>query len=641
MMSDLEKFSQIISQNTKCFRLNKVAEYIQKEHDYQLVNLSRLFWKNQSFNQHWKNQLIEYQEYRSLEVNNIKKFLTSRVIGDSAFSLLDDNRPNLYPSARCRVVEVDGQVKLHVLSLDNILPRDYYARFSLNTPLQSPEFTSNSQSDEPEAIPSAGILHCDDLKSFNISKHSVVSNKEITVYDYTTSDLVESINLAQLYVTKDENEVIRLFVLDEDGYQEINARVNSLANPLRNSVDELGLLHLIDTQRYPVGVSFDNIFFSNTESYFPGLYIGSLIISPRCWTVNISDVSHIKTLQLKLREICNAEKVVLHLNSSNVLVDISSEDDLVIILSAGESKGHIHLSEYLSPPNDQINHEIIVPLNHTWNNAISVDSNLHLPAVETLNVDSSWVYVRMYCDQYQYLLVLDRLKGKLFKNIESDWFFIAYEDAIGFHLRLRIKAGDKSEEILLKTALVEAISKDEIQQLLHEYSFAKYKPEYLKYSLNNLQQFEILFCRESQALLDAIHKIVGCEQQRLSYGISRVIGNLRHIFNDNALVISFLRDIVDEHLTVISKNGAVRKRLVKNFKNKRNIITEQVEDYLGNSQFGTVNLATKREPIKHLLHTICNRVFADITFEKEITTYYFALRLVSKWHFQKSGSEKI
>jgi hypothetical protein len=49
----------------------------------------------------------------------------------------------------------------------------------------------------------------------------------------------------------------------------------------------------------------------------------------------------------------------------------------------------------------------------------------------------------------------------------------------------------------------------------------------------------------------------------------------------------------------------------------------------------------KREAIKHFIHTICNRVFADITFEKEIMTYYFALRLVSKWHFQQLGNDEV
>lgn len=633
MISELDKFSQSISQYANCFRLNKVADYLQKEYDYQLVNLSRLFWNSDSFNKYWQNQITEYQEYRSQEISNIKKLLTSSGFENFLFSSIN-NELNLYRSARCRVVEVDGQVKLQVLSLDNILPNDYYSRFTLNAPLQSQDLYSSSQADTTKP-PSVGILHCDDLKAFNISKHAAVTgSKEITVYDNTACDQVESIKLDQLYIAKDRDKLVRLFVINKNGFQEINARINSLANPLRNSIDEVKLLYFIDRQKYPTGVSFDTIFNSNTESHFPRLEVGSLVISPRCWTVSIRDISQIGALQSKLIEICNDERAILCLESSKVLIDLRSEDDIAIVLSAGKKRGYVHLSEYLPPPNNQINHEIIVPLNHK-NNTIPIQNDLHLPALEPLNVDPNWIYIRIYCNQYQYLLLLQKIGMKFFVNNEHDWFFIVYEDEVGFHLRLRIKLRKKDEEAIVKMSLVKAISEEIFQHLVHEYTFTRYKPEYLKYGLNEIHQFETLFYQESQSLLNVIHEIIECEQKRLAFGISRIIGNVKLLFNENDLVVFFLRDIVDEHLNASAKKEIIRKQLAKSFQNQRDFIAKQVEYYLENSCFVPIKHITELEGVKHFLHTICNRVYADITFEKEIMTYYFALRLVSKWDHHK------
>jgi len=373
-------------------------------------------------------------------------------------------------------------------------------------------------------------------------------------------------------------------------------------------------------------------------SFLPRIRIGSLILFPAQWTLDISrfkllkDINEWNLIFLKwVKDFSLPQYVYMITKGSRILVDIKSngQRDFIFQHMKKVQENTIKFMESTITEKTKYITEIIIPVINPEENKSNLTFELstktkYVPRENKVRlIGESWFYFKIYLDYpnvEHFFNELYTMKQK-HKALFNSFFFIRFADP-HFHIRLRIYKSDSHFIQNYLPVLLEWLKELSLRKIITNYKLENYVPEVERYGGEALiSLIEDIFFEDSNMVLDWLRK-----------------SSEKDITNEEFAVINILQILKDfkldlkDQFNLFNKNNKLKgfyedskKFYLDNKKSKlvslNNIRSEKISKFsVEYSEIYNTDNTLLYSIIDSLLHLHCNRVGLDKSAELKVRT---------------------
>lgn len=506
----------------------------------------------------------------------------------------------------------------------------------------------------------ADILHLPESRTGNI-----LFRKKI--YDYHISYLANSrlddefvINIQDINIEIIENEV---FLFSKKHNKYIIPRLNNAHNYNSSTLPIYRFLCDVQNQSNIKGLSFNFGKILNNISVFPRVIFRNIIVFPKMWVIENSDLEQLKHNFSKkhFKTKFDLPKIFLFVNGDNHLfVNIDNELSILCFLDEIKDNKRIVLREYFFPSDNVKNtkgevcsNEFHLPLINNMKDLKTPKKENFIKSKNSFPIGDDWLYFKIYGGNK----ILEKiLINNIYKfidefNLDIDkWFFIRYfDEEYGYHLRLRfLSYNDISRKKILDNFIKE-INYYIKNEYIYKFSIDTYRRENSRYVIEgyDIEHSESFFYHDSNYILEIL------KLANINDDLKIIVGmlNIEYLFNALEYNIDQKIEFTDslresfyiefghqkEHLNFFKNKYRENKKLIDDifpfysksniYENlneiheKRNFKITNIFNILKKNDFQKVNFI-----LSSYIHMSVNRLFLKDNRWNEFMIYDFSLR---------------
>ncbi|GAA4763149.1 MULTISPECIES: lantibiotic dehydratase [Flavobacterium] len=503
----------------------------------------------------------------------------------------------------------------------------------------------------------AEILHLPESRTGNILFRKKIYDYNISYLANSTLDEEFEINIQDINIEIIENIV---FLVSKKHNKYIIPRLNNAHNYDASTLPIYRFLCDVQNQSKIRGLSFNFGKILNNISVFPRVVYKNIILFPKTWVLENSDINYIKEIFSKkiFETKFKLPKIFLLINGdNNLFVNLDNELSVQCFLDEIKKSNRIILREYFFPSDNIKNINGEVCSNEFHLPFINKNKGLKAPKKENvvktkdfLTDDNDWVYFKIYGGNKILEKILtsdiDAFANKFSSDIEK-WFFIRYyDDEYGHHLRIRFLSPTDSSRKNILYNFINEINYYVKNEYVYKFSIDTYRRENSRYVIKNFD----IECSESFFHYDSIYILSILKLPNINNDLKHIIGmlNIEYLLNavdynieqklefTSNLRKSFYKEFGEQknHAEFLKDKYRNNKNLIDSlfpfYSNsndypelheihaKRNIQTKNIFDILKNNEFSDINFI-----LSSYIHMSLNRLFMKDNRWNEFIVYDF------------------
>lgn len=328
--------------------------------------------------------------------------------------------------------------------------------------------------------------------------------------------------------------------------------------PLYKLLNYINFEKVGDTLNFSWG-NLDNLF-----EYFPRIVYKNVILSLQTWKLDFKNeiLNEKKIQEIKSKYQLPDEILVSHKGSDGIYFNLLEHYDRQNFISFCKNKNSISVKEYIfnkgneTPVRDASGSGYaneflaIAYIDKSKQYGTFNKSYFNLP---NYKFGDEWIYAKIYIDEFisdTYLIELvNDIKRELLKpHLIDVFFFIRYYDSMP-HIRVRFKLNKHSENNYKKIIDILNKNRNIVKDIfVPKIEYSVYKPEYLRYGVDRIDELEKLFFIDSMLVINFI-----ASQKELR---SRIILSMKWAL----YVLECLNFSYEEKLVIINNNKEGLKR---------------------------------------------------------------------------------
>jgi thiopeptide-type bacteriocin biosynthesis protein len=213
---------------------------------------------------------------------------------------------------------------------------------------------------------------------------------------------------------------------------------------------------------------------------------------------------------------------------------------------------------------------------------------------------SEWVYAKLYVPVHAADDLLVRNVSPLVEDLRRKlsvdrWFFVRYDDAMGFHVRLRLHS-DSSNATALRESFLFAAEQWFRDDRITRYVLDTYDPEYERYGgVENLEATERFFTYDSDTCLALLKSLSYDDDARVAAAVESF---LKWLLTD--------RTLLERALVVFEKTG--RQKIAKADREALRKLRDLSVDESEHSGLPDLLRTTNADSLAAFFHMHCNRL---------------------------------
>lgn len=306
----------------------------------------------------------------------------------------------------------------------------------------------------------------------------------------------------------------------------------------------------------------------NNAVYLPRVKFKNVILSKETWNLRIAEKDleneskFFKKFNELHSELCLPNLFEVSKGDQTITIDLSIKFSRKIFYKYSKKRfGHIRIEESFNKNLDN-NNELILSLFNERNSASyefkasSIDwcTSSNRSNIEFLG--ESWIYVKVYLNYSAVSKFLDLFNNLAVKN-KINFFFIRYEDAEGFHLRIRVQ-NDFNNYTKLFSFLNGLLIKFFKDGLIYSYKYDNYYRELDRYGPDTIELSEAIFVQESQ-ILQELWSLERGEEFELLFILKMVIDYLSVFYQTD----DQLEEVISQSAFAFKMEFEENKELIK------------------------------------------------------------------------------
>ncbi|WP_404348164.1 lantibiotic dehydratase [Sutcliffiella horikoshii] len=345
-----------------------------------------------------------------------------------------------------------------------------------------------------------------------------------------------------------------------------------------NFVEQKPLLFLSLFGKYisevPANINLGRL---KTLSYLPRIQYKNIIISPRRWTIPVSELKDDPRLRLKqLAEEHSLNDQYIYLLDGDktlpIMLHTAIGQELVLDAVKRTSKYSNYLTFIEAP---ELNDTLADKRNYVKDYIVTVPpspktSGRKTPAEDVGTyeklIEHEWEYYKIFYHQNQKQAVLNSCLDSLYQSKFSEVFYINYMDVPGQpHLRMRYKKGGDLEG---NNSLVKTLENLRRNELVKDYSIHLFEPEHSRYGgRTTSKEAYRYFCQETMVGFQLNQDKKWNMIKETEQGIISMLFTLFDFHDNYESAVAYLEQL---HMHVQEN---INKDYLKKFKSNRNFYT--------------------------------------------------------------------
>ncbi|NEZ46346.1 hypothetical protein FDF74_03855 [Clostridium niameyense] len=464
----------------------------------------------------------------------------------------------------------------------------------------------------------------------------------------------------------------KIYIKSRKHNKKIKIITDNMLNPnLNNNIIKL-LKYICETyEEYPEN-RLSSLITNLNYKYIPRIYFEDIIVSPRKWIIDKTDIKSTNyeefKKQLKLNQMIYKMDSVLYITcfDNRIIVNLDKDEYIRILYAEFKKSKKLEFNEVEKGllegtivkdlrDNEYVNECIfsIIKVNNKQNQKqLSFKNNIIL-ADENRNFllcEDGWIYFKLYGVDNRENEILTIFLHQLLKDLNNvDHFFLRYADDKGSHLRIRIKFENEKRANEKLPQIIQWVRELMNKKVANSIIFDVYEREINRYGGKEIiESCEKVFFQDSITVEKILSKYDLTLKNNIEkiyiFGIVSILKNLTKDINEMFLIIDtckfnniyrhqyrekhkqyirFIQDLLDEKVEKyldIYPEFLEEKKVLNQFQKKMD------KQFLNNR-----NTNDKVSIILSIIHMYCNRV----TGKREYENKYLEITRNSLYHIIK------
>lgn len=441
------------------------------------------------------------------------------------------------------ILELCNEDNYLISGLHNSSPVRLIARFSgMNDDID--EFIEDlikQQNNFDENIIYAQIKFFESTKAMNILSQKNLVGHSISLFT-VQNDESELIELSDLYIGVIDRELILYS-------KKLGKRIIPILHSAHNFANSTNWLYqLLCSMQRGIDKDIGWNWGKYEENFFlPRITYKKFILKKARWRISKNIYKNIKRHELPEFLVLWGLPEIFMLKKGDQELVILKNNTLCLDLFWMEMQKsrEIMIEEFISPKGKSKSQQIIVPLLRDVVKKLK-HVKIYTDINESRNIDywNDWLYIKFYVNENKLKSVLLEMYRSL-KNMGLNFFYVFYRDP-DFHIRLRIRGGDKNG--LFFSFLPNLIGSFRYHELLKKYSVEPYDRELERYDPDFIENTELLFCSNSVLCLE-IKELFDGDLFELAFVYTWYI--LKNTYNSHIGVKNFIRGQIGDKYSKI------------------------------------------------------------------------------------------
>lgn len=464
----------------------------------------------------------------------------------------------------------------------------------------------------------AEVVYCPSGKEANILQRPELHSYEIPVLGNSFVDEKNKLPLQDLFVSIRNNRVcLRSKRLNKYIQPTISSAHNyKRANPIYRFLGDL------QRQKSPLHFVW-NWDEQDERRFHPRVTYKHLILARATWNIDFEENrSYDDPLIFQLRHELNIDPVVLLADGDNELyLDLLTPWGRNILLNAMK-KGHVTLYEFISTENliqnadgESFVNEIIIPFKNPTNFQYKPDlTNQDHFLRRTFEPGSAWTYLKLYCPPSEanaFLLnnLVKIIAGLKHENYIKKWFFVRYYDP-NFHIRIRFYQPQNSincfENIIraFSTVLSNMVKNKQIWKVQYD----TYERELERYSADNMEQIESLFCVSSEMAISILQLSEHFDE---NFTWKAAIKSIDIFFSAFTIALPERIAFLETWTGNFTEEFGLSKKALKQIKSNYRFVRDEISAFLNNQTEASKTWTKTCEKHVQNINSILNNISSD------------------------------
>ena len=399
------------------------------------------------------------------------------------------------------------------------------------------EITAQEHTNNPEVI-FAEIVHLPENRVGNILLHPPFRDYEIPYLAKSSLDEKNQIHLEDLMVSVDLQQD-RVFLRSKKLNKQVIPRLSNAHNFSQNSLPLYNFLCDIQNQNIQQNFNLGWKNIAPNSIFSPRLTYKNAVLELASWTFKREDFKALtETKSEKLIEVFSLFKTKWNLPKLFVLADFDNEllvnaENLLSLqtwIDVIRKREQIELKEFFFEANNSpiknseakgFTNQFIASWINESDKILSPINTSESLIQRHFSFGSEWVYFKFYTGAKGGDLILTQaIKPLISELLENDfinsWFFIRYADPEK-HLRFRVRLSQLSDLGKVVGMIKTAIQPLENDGIIWKVQTDTYQREIERYGANVMELTEMLFCKDSWAVIAMLDQTWGDERETIRW----------------------------------------------------------------------------------------------------------------------------
>lgn len=377
--------------------------------------------------------------------------------------------------------------------------------------------------------------------------------------------------------------------------------------------------------------------------YYPRLQLEDVVLAPARWIFRKEVWIGLQTDTVAAfrREHLLPDMVTIGTGDQQLVFDLSSVEDLTLLLNMTAGSSRVSLNEYLAPQktvrsgNKPLAAQFVAFQGHgqTVYPGLPAGSEVGYSSVDReMAPGSDWLYLKIYCTP----LMADRLLREVVQPVLRQlqrhlrgWFFIRYADP-EYHLRLRFQLQAEDNGVLL-AALQAQLKRRQLTEVIRGFLADTYQRELERYGVQWILKVEKVFEAGSNLVLRQLASKVPSSLLDKALGLS--LEMIRCFFKEPEDQLLFVQQLSDSFQLEFKTSKSDRLTFDRLYRNCRINYAGNARLFLReikvlNAAMSSSGAGARRLMLADLIHMQLNRHFAEDQRKQELLVYYFLNKLI-------------
>ncbi len=389
--------------------------------------------------------------------------------------------------------------------------------------------THDEEAALPEQMVYAEIIHLPQERVGNILLRPVLRQYEIPYQGNSGAPENRQLPVADLLVSIRNNQIV---LRSRKLNKRVIPRLTTAHNYSFDSLPMYKFLCDLQHQQSFAGVGFESLLSNNNSLFTPRVTFGHLILKRANWKLQKEDLKGMPADDTALQAFVAAlrqrkklpQRVLFQQNDNELLIDFAYADAFRLLASYIDKYGAVQLAEFLY---DETMMGAVEGADGNYCNELLFPAMIAKTAetgqgylLSTVEADhfkrvflpgDEWLYFKIYCSSNAAEELLAAPVRKLVAAlVKKGWvkqcFFLRYADP-EMHIRIRFQLQKNEDFLPVMQAVRKALDKYQRSKMLTTIQIDTYVREIERYGGKTIAESEAIFCSDSQAVLNILHRL--------------------------------------------------------------------------------------------------------------------------------------